>query len=101
MEHPKERLLLQGLVFAFAILLCGYLYFVSASVLNVMARQEASQRALSLQGEIGGLEQRYFTLSRTMTPETAHSLGLSALSATDYVYQPGTVGVVDIVRNAI
>ncbi len=93
MEYPVERRLLYYLSIALAVLFSGYLYFVSASVLNVIARKEAVRKTAEIRSVIGSLEQRYFELSEDMTPETARRLGLSAVPQTSYVYRPGTVGL--------
>ena len=100
-EHPAERFVLQACLFMLGLLLVGYLYFVCQSILNVMARQEAEHRATSLAGEIGALEQRFFSLSHTITPAEAQTLGLKALRSTSYVHRPGEVGVSEVSRNAI
>ncbi len=101
MEHPLERVLVRVLSMVLIALVCGYLYFVSASVLNVMARREALAQVNNIQGAIGGLEQQYFVLSQAVRPEMGVSLGLSPVLQTQYVYRPGNVGAVTIDRNAI
>lgn len=101
MEHPFERVLVRVLLIVLIALVCGYLYFVSASVLNVMARREALAQVNKIQGAIGGLEQQYFVLSQAVRPEMGTSLGLSPVLQTQYVYRPGNVGAVTIDRNAI
>lgn len=100
LEHPRERFLLRALGAAFLFLCCCYLYFVTASILNVMARKEALARIDALRGSIGTLEQRYLALSQAVTPEMGKDIGLSPVSSTQYVYRPGTVGTATIVRNA-
>lgn len=100
-EHPRERLVMQLFLTATIILLCAYLYFVCASVLNVMARREALQNSKMLQASIGVLQQRYFTLSEGITTEMAASLGLAPIVSTAYVHRPGAVGIVENARNAI
>lgn len=100
-EHPFERTLVRVLSIALITLICGYLYFVSTSVLNVMARREVLAHVTKIQGAIGGLEQEYFALSQGVTPQTGRALGLTPLVQTQYVYRPGNVGAVTIDRNAI
>src|SRR5207253_549072 len=74
LEHPAEVLTRRILLTLLALLMCGYLYFVTTSVLNVIARKEALSNTATLQGAIGGLEQKYFELSQGVTPERAGSL---------------------------
>ena len=101
MEHRLERVIVRGLCIALIALVAGYLYFVSASVLNVIARKEALSQVIKIQGTIGGLEQQYIGLSQSVTPSTGDALGLSPVLNTQYVYRPGNVGAVTIARNAI
>ena len=100
-QHPFESTIMRTLCIALVVLVCGYLYFVSASVLNVIARKEALAEISKIQGSIGGLEQQYFTLSEGVTPQAGATLGLSPIEDTQYVYRPGNVGAVTIAPNAI
>ena len=96
-EYPVERIIMRALI-AFLILLAFcYLYFVSASVINVMARKEALAEAAKIEGTIGGLEGKYFTLSQAITSQSADALGLSPIQTTGYVTRPGNVGIADTV----
>ncbi len=101
MEHPYERILARCLTIAVVTLVAGYLYFVSGSVLNVMARKDALTQVTKIQGAIGGLEQQYFALSQDVTPSTGGVLGLAPVENTQYVYRPGNVGAATIGPNAI
>ncbi len=101
LEHPGERVALRVLTVILAAAICGYLYFVSASILNVIARKEALARVSVIQGSIGGLEQHYFELSSGIGPESASSLGLAPVSNQTFVYRPGNVGAATIARNEI
>jgi hypothetical protein len=104
-EYSYERVAFRVLFALLGIILCGYLYFVGASVLNIIARKEASRSSATLQGSIAGLEKKYFLLSEAVTPQTGASLGLAPVSATDYVYRPGATASAQpadtIDRNAI
>ena len=91
-EYPLERVLLRGLYIAILILIAGYLYFVSAAVLNVMARKEALTQITHIDAAIGTLEGKYFSLSQGITPQSAAALGLSTIQSTEYVDRPGNVG---------
>jgi len=94
MEHPYERVALKWLSVALVSLICAYLYFVSASVLNVIARKDALRQTSDITSAIAALEQRYFTMSQEITRSSATGLGLGQVSATSYVYRPGNIGVV-------
>lgn len=101
LEHPVERVALRILSIILLAAICGYLYFVSASILNVIARKEALTRISVIQGSIGGLEQHYFKLSSGISPEVGGALGLAPIGKQHYVYRPGNVGAATIVRNEI
>ncbi len=101
LEHPRERFLLHLLSISLGALVCLYLYFIPASVLNVMARREALAHVSDIQGKIGEAQQQYFALSQGMTPQEGVDLGLVPTTDTQYVYRPGSVGAVTIARNAI
>lgn len=101
LEHPVERALLRALSVTLIVVVCGYLYFVSASILNVIARKEALTRVSIIQGSIGGTEQRYFELTRGISPQSGSSLGLVPITHQHYVYRPGNVGAATIARHEI
>ena len=92
-EHPFERIVF--LVVGAGIVVCAllYIYFVTASVLNVTARKTALRETAQIQSTIGVLEEEHFALSQSMTQQAAADLGLSAVQSSQYVYRPGTVGV--------
>ena len=101
-EHPLERRLLTFFFGLLIVVFFAYLYFVAASVMNIVARKEADARATNLQGSIGTLEQKYFELSQALTPESASTLGLAPVSQTAYVYRPGNAASAAVLHgNAI
>lgn len=83
------------------VLACGYLYFVGASIFNVIARKEASAETTRLQSSIALMEQEYFALSEHVDESIAADLGLVAIDATQYVYKPGTAVAATIPGNGI
>ena len=92
LEHPYERHARQVLFILLALLVCAYLYFVAASVLNVIARKEALADADRLQGSIGAYENQYFALSAALTQQAGIALGLEPIAKPSYVSRPGNVG---------
>ncbi|MFA7310178.1 MAG: hypothetical protein WC050_04720 [Candidatus Paceibacterota bacterium] len=101
-EHPLEQQAMRALFALLVLLLCGYLYFVGASVLNIMARKEASAKTTNLQSAIAGMEQQYFALSQSVDASSAHALGLAPVTGTQYVYRPGNAASAGVVaRGAI
>lgn len=91
-EHPLENKAFRALLATLLILVFAYIYFVGASVLNVIARKEALARATQLTTAIGGFEKEYFAVSQGITPDAGADLGLAPVSNTAYVYRPGAVG---------
>ena len=96
MEHPAERLVFQALFVALIVLACTYGYFVSASILNVIARKEALSETASLRSSVALLERDYYALAAGVTPDKGEGLGLAPVAETKYIHRPGTVGTLDI-----
>jgi hypothetical protein len=101
MEHPYEYAVLRYLFIAACVIVLAYLYFVSASVLNVIAEREADQSSAALETRIGTLEGEYFALNESITPTHATELGLQPIKESSFVYRLDTVGVVSVAHNAI
>ena len=100
-EHPAETMLSRMLVGTLAIFACAYIYFVGASILNVIARKEALADAARLENTVSRLERDYFAASQGVGPEDGTRLGLTPISNTDYVYRPGNAAVASIESNDI
>jgi hypothetical protein len=101
-EFPYERAAARVLFALLVLLLCGYVYFVGASVLHIIARKEASAKTTQLQSAIASMEQQYFALSHSVDKSTAGELGLAPVSGTQYVYRPGNAASAGVVaRNEI
>src|SRR3989338_5676493 len=101
-EHPLERLALNALFVLLALLVAGYLYFVGASILNIIVRKEAAADIDRLQSSIALTEKEYFELNKSVSPIVAGDMGLTQLSRTNYVYRPGnSASAVTIERDAI
>ncbi len=88
-EHALEPVSRQVLFAILGVLIFAYLYFVAASILNIMARKEANSAVFSLQSAIAQMEGEYFSLSHAMQPESGARIGLAPVSDTHYVYRPG------------
>ena len=100
-EHPYEYAVLRYLCITTCVLVLAYLYFVSSSVLNVIAEREADQASAALETKIGTLEGEYFALNDSITPSHASELGLSPIAESSFVYRYDTVGVAASDHNAI
>lgn len=91
-EHPYERTALRILIVAIIFCVALYLYFVTASVLNVMARKEARADAALLETRVGQLQEDYFALASIVTPEYSATIGLTDIEAPRFVYRLGNIG---------
>ena len=98
---PGEQFLLHGLFLALGMCVFGYAYFVSLSIMNVIAHKEAIAMSDSLQSDVGDLEREYFELSKSVTPALGASLGMSPASQTTFVRKPGAMGTVAGTRTDI
>ncbi len=100
-EHPWEPRARSILSIALIVLVAAYLYFVAASILNVIARTEATSEMQGTQSSIAGLEQSYFALAQGVTPQEGVSLGFSPVSDTSYVHRPGNAAVAAVASDEI
>lgn len=100
-EHPLEDTFFKGLLVIFISLVLAYIYFVGASVLNIIARKEALAQTTQLSTVIGGFEKDYFSISHGITPDLGPALGLAPVLNTAYVYRPGAVGQAETSHNEI
>jgi hypothetical protein len=100
-EHPAESVILRWLAAIVVVFLCAYVYFVSLSVLNVIARKEALAGVAKLQGAISLMERDYFALSQKVVPSEGASLGLAPISNISYVYRSGNTAMADTAAGTI
>lgn len=100
-EHPLERRALSILFITLIALVLGYLYFVSASIFNVMARTEAAHQTDAIQSSISQLEAKYLALSVGVSPQAGAKLGLAPIANTSYVYRPGNAALASAKVGAI
>ncbi len=100
-EHPYEQIAFKVLLVILGMLIFAYLYFVAASIMNVVARREALAHSSRIESAIGDLEQKYFSLSQQVTPEEGSRLGLVPVTQPSYVNRPGNVGQANTAQNAI
>jgi len=63
----------------------GYIYFVSTSILYVIARKDAHTHIAQTESAIATLESEYFTLSSAISVEEATNFGLVPVSQKNFV----------------
>lgn len=100
-QHPLERLAYPVLGALLAILFIAYLYFVTMSVFHVIGEKQADAQSANIQGSIASLEQQYFSLSQSLTPQAASAMGLAPVQNTQYVYRPGNAASISSPVHAI
>lgn len=101
LEHPMERMIARTLFALIVLSIFAYLYLVSASVLNVMARREADAQTVKYQSSIAQMESQYFALQKGVDESDAASLGLAPIKGTQYVYRPGNAAAATMGSNVI
>jgi hypothetical protein len=89
--YAGEPYMLHALSLVLALCVCAYLYFVGISIMNVIVSREASVESERLQSIVGNLEEQYFTLAKTVTPESAGQFGLVAGADASFVRRGGAV----------
>ncbi len=83
--HTEQRFFFATLSF-FLILFGLYIYFISASVVHVIARKEVDQAIIRVNSHIGELESTYITAKQAIAPETIAAYGfVSASTSKIYV----------------
>lgn len=88
--YRGEAHALSILYFALGLCIAAYVYFVGLSIMNVIANKEASAASGRLQSEVAALEQEYFTLSKSVTPEMGAQLGLVPAGKAHFVRRVGS-----------
>ena len=97
---PREESAIRFLGVALVLLVFAYIFFVSLSIVNVIARKEANDETKALRSIVGQLERNYFTLSHGVQAADGKGLGLTGVSDTEFIHRPGAVAR-DSVRNEI
>lgn len=67
--YEREKKIVYAMLMLFLALLCAYMYFVSASVVNVIVRKEIDQEIASVGTHISDLETRYIMAKRELNEE--------------------------------
>jgi hypothetical protein len=64
-----------------------YIYFLSVSVVSVIARKTAEQATVRLSADVSMLESEYVVLDRVINLSLAHERGFSDITAPRYISQ--------------
>ena len=89
--YHREQRLFFGAVSVLFILFALYIYFISASVVHVIARKEVDREIAHVASAIGDLEFAYITAKQAIAPERLAKYGfLSAPAQKIYVKKAPT-----------
>ena len=84
-EHPTEFLLRRVTIGLIILSFFGYVYFVSSTVINIIAGKEANTHTASLTSSIAELESEYFARTNEISKQTSESLGLVPVGEKHFV----------------
>ena len=75
----REQLVTTSCLAALVLASCGYMYFVSVSIVHVVLQQEAKQELGMLRSEISALEREYIAAQHAVSERIAGEPGLVAV----------------------
>jgi hypothetical protein len=91
-EYPTERVLRRSLLILVGVLFVAYAYFVSMSVVHIIARTDAHTNARNTNSSIAALESEFYARSEDLTPSTAGVIGLVPVESKTYVTRQARLG---------
>jgi len=92
----KEKRYLIGLVTLAFILVCLYMYFVSATIMHVVVRKETDQSMSQMHSKLGALEAEYIAAQHSVSEHVASLQGFVATSEKVFINRtPSTLVVRD------
>jgi len=89
----EQRVFFAALSLVF-ILFGLYIYFLSASVVHVIARKETDKEIAQVQSRIGDLESTYIRAKQAIATETIEHYGFVAIPATKIYVRKGSPNLV-------
>ncbi len=85
LQLNNERTIFWTIIGALLLSVGFYIYFINATVHNVVARQNLENEASSLTLKIGNQEFQYITMRNNVTLATAHSMGFKDVSVKTFI----------------
>jgi hypothetical protein len=83
-HHHRERIF-AVLVTAIVVAICAYVMLLQMAIVNVVQREKVSAQVKSVSANVGGLEEKYFTLKNGITLELAKAKGLKNAENISYI----------------
>jgi hypothetical protein len=96
--HTERNFFFVALSF-FLTLFGLYIYFISASVIHVIARKEIDQKIARVNSHIGEFESTYIAAKQAITPDTIAQYGFVAASPSKIYVQKAPTNLVLLTHN--
>ena len=85
LQLNREKIMFWSMIGAMLLCFGFYMYFINATVHNVVARQNLEAEASSLTLTLGNQEFQYISSKNNITLALAHSLGFKEISAKTFI----------------
>ena len=89
----KEQRYLYVLIGTVFVLLCMYMYFVSATIMHVVVRKEVSQSISQLNSDVAQLETKYIAAQHAISADIASQKGFVATAEKIFIDKSSRVVV--------
>ena len=93
LQVNREKILFHALVGILVLCAGFYMYFINATVHNVVARQNFETESSQLTLAIGSEEFQYISKRNSVTLDLAYSMGYKDVSKKTYISRAGTTRV--------
>jgi amino acid transporter len=98
LQLNREKTIFRALVGTLLVCAGLYIYFINATVHNVVARQNLEAESAQLSLSIGSKEFQYITKRNSVTLALAHSLGFQDAEVKAYISNDPTASVAFLSR---
>ncbi len=92
-HHYREKIF-AVLVAALLLTAFAYVFLLQKAIVNVVQRDKISREIKSVNLEVGGLEEKYFTLKNDITLDLAHTKGLKNPDVISYISKKSVTAMV-------
>ena len=99
--YCTERRIFFAALSLLLILFGAYVYFVSASIVHVIARKEIDREIAQVNSRIGDLESAYIVAQQAITEDTISEYGFASVSASKVYIERAPTNLVLLTHNEI
>jgi hypothetical protein len=85
LQLNNEKTIFWSLIAGLFLSICFYMYFINATVHNVVARQNLEAEASTLTLAIGNKEFKYITERNNVTLQVAYAMGFKDVTAKTFI----------------